>query len=71
MRVDRSRILPVVVSVLAPDWVVIMPDVGAANTEDGGTEVTEAAEDTDAGGSTTGGGTKMPSCPRNQPVGGC
>ena len=36
-----------------------------------GTDVTDAVVGTDAGGLTTGGGMKMPSGPRYQPVGGC
>ena len=60
-RLDKSRILLVVKSALVPDWVVIIPVEGAAKTEDGGTEVTDAAEETDMGGSTAGGAMKMPS----------
>ena len=58
-------------SAFAPACVVIMPVGGAENTDDVVTDVTVVAVVTDAGAVTGGGGMKIPSWPRNHPVGGC
>ena len=60
-RLDRSRILFVVVSRFVPDCVVIIPAGGAGCAEDGLTEVTDTG--VVAGGDVAGtrGGTNRPS----------
>ena len=68
-RLDRSRILLVLVMKFAPDCVVIVPDRGAVYTVD---EVPDEGTAEDAGGgeeTATGGGTNKPSLPRNHPAG--
>ena len=70
-RLDRSRMPPVAVRGFAPDCVVVVPDRGAVNAEDGTAEETDTTVVAETDVTVARGRVKMPSCPRNQPAGGC